>query len=80
MNSEKSRRKAVVIFPQFIFDKDIAERIRNLKDNDVIVIIVGEGLEANIDRMLKLSTTPFFTFIIVEDLNTPIDAVLALNF
>ncbi|XP_052257153.1 collagen alpha-4(VI) chain-like [Dreissena polymorpha] len=81
-NSEKSRRKAVVIFSQFIFDKDIAGRvvleIQNLKDNGVSVIVVGEGLEANIDKMLKLSTTSFFTFIIGEDFNTPIDAILAL--
>ncbi|KAH3697210.1 hypothetical protein DPMN_084700 [Dreissena polymorpha] len=78
MHSDKSRRKAVVIFSQFIFDNYIAERIQNLKENGVIVIIVGEGLDANMDRMFQLSTNPFFTFIIGKELNTPIDVILAL--
>ncbi|KAH3697201.1 collagen alpha-4(VI) chain-like [Dreissena polymorpha] len=82
LNSEKSRRKAVIIFSQFTFDKDSSEHvfreIQNLKDDGVFVVVVGEGPKANIDNMLKLSTTPFFTFIIGEDLNTPIEAILAL--
>ncbi|XP_052257686.1 collagen alpha-5(VI) chain-like isoform X2 [Dreissena polymorpha] len=77
-NYDHARRKALVLFSQSKFNDHDDLAVKKLKDNDVTVIVVGIGLGADLDRMMQMSTSSFFTFIIGEDFNTPVDVIVSL--
>jgi hypothetical protein len=82
ISENDGRKKVAIMFTQAHFTEKeksaIMTEAARLKDNGVILALVGVGKDANLDMMLQLATDSFFVFLVGEDVVTPVDVIRAL--
>lgn len=50
-------------------EEDIDSAVQNLKDDGIVMVAIGGGLNANLKNLLSVSNDPSFTYILGDDTN-----------